>query len=109
MVLLATSLTVASCATTFALLTWEDVDKIATAISALAGIAAVGVAVWAALPGAGNAVRVSGTGKAVARNGGVAVSGFSGPASAAASASEVHTTGDAEASGGKATSGVSLS
>ncbi|WP_431919580.1 hypothetical protein [Nonomuraea jabiensis] len=109
MVLLVTCLVVAAFAATFALLTWEYANRVATTVSALAGIAAVGVAVWAALPGMGKKVRVSGTGKAMAHSGGVAISGLSGPASAADGLVEVDRTGDAEAFGGKATSGVSLS
>ncbi|MEV6040878.1 hypothetical protein AB0L65_57910 [Nonomuraea sp. NPDC052116] len=109
MVLLVTCLVVAAFAATFALLTWEYADRVATTVSALMGIAAVGVAVWAALPGTGKKVRVSGTGKAVAHSDGVAVSGLSGPASVADDLVEVDRTGDAEAFGGKATSGVSLS
>ncbi|MGP4101096.1 hypothetical protein [Nonomuraea sp. KM90] len=104
-----TCLIVAGFAILLVLLTWEDANKIATAVSATAGLAAVGVAVWAALPSSAKRVRVSGTGKATARAGGVAVSGLTGPLTASGGVLEVNRTGDAEASGGKATSGVSLS
>ncbi|REE96806.1 hypothetical protein [Thermomonospora umbrina] len=93
-------------AVVFLVLRWDDANKIATAVSALAGVAAVGVAVWAGLPavaGARGGVRVSRTGRATAGPGGRANTGLSagGPLPDDV---RVDRTGDAE--GGEANSGV---
>lgn len=109
-VLLITGLVVAGLGAAFAVLRWDDANRVATVASALATVAALGLAVWAALPGGrpGHTLRVSHTGKAVAGAGGTAVSGVSGSAGSATGDIDVHDTGDAEASGGgNATSGVS--
>lgn len=107
-VLAVTGVVVAVFGVVFAVLQWEQANRIATSVSALAGLAAVGVAVWAAFPGTATRVRVSNTGKAVSGRGGRAVSGVSGPAAAAGEV-VAEKTGDADASdGGEATSGVHL-
>ncbi|GAA3129838.1 hypothetical protein [Streptosporangium carneum] len=110
-VLAVTCVVVAVFGVVFTVIRWEQADRIATAVSALGALAAVGVAVWAALPGTGTRtrVRVSGTGKAVSGPGGQAVTGVSGAVAAAAGEIVVERTGDADASeGGDATSGVRL-
>ncbi|MGW4423839.1 hypothetical protein [Streptosporangium sp. NPDC004631] len=108
-VLAVTGVVVAVFGVVFAVLQWEQANRIATSVSALAGLAAVGVAVWAAFPGTATRIRVSNTGKAVSGRGGRAVSGVSGSASAAVGEVVAEGTGDADASdGGEATSGVHL-
>lgn len=95
----------------FAVLGWDRANTAASVVSALAGVAAVGVAVWAAWPaasGGGGGIRVSGTGKAVARGGGRANTGVSGRADAMPGRVEVTRTGDAEAGNGDANTGVDL-
>lgn len=71
--LVASGVVVAVLAVLFLVLEWDDANKIATSVSALAGVAAVGVAVWAAWPVVAegrSGVRVSRTGKATAGPGG---------------------------------------
>jgi len=93
-------------------LSWDRASRMATVVSALAAVAAVGIAVWAALrgsEGSGRAVRVSNTGSAVAGRGGVAVSGVAGQLAESPTAIHVEVTGVADASGGgEAVSGVRL-
>ena len=90
-------------------LTWDEANKVAVVVSALATVAAVGVAVWAALPHGGTTawLRVSKTGKAKAGMNGVANSGFEGLAGAPQHDVKVTKTGEAE--GGGANTGVRLS
>jgi hypothetical protein len=114
MVLVATGGLVAVLAVVLMLLRWDSANKIATVVSAVAAVAAVGVAIWAAVPitSAGKGVRVSRTGRAVAGAGGRANSGFTGPAASGSSDVLVDRTGDADAStgkGGNANSGIELS
>jgi len=106
-----TAAVVAVLAVVFAVVRWEDANKIASAVSALAGLAAVGVGVWAGLPAvsSGRRVRVSRTGRATARGGGRANTGMTGPASALPEDVRVERTGDADASGGgDANTGIQL-
>ena len=93
---------------------WGMASRIAIVVSALAAVAAVGVAVWAALPAASSGseagVRVSRTGRAVTGSTGQANSGVTGPASAMTGPVQADRTGDASASGGgDANTGVQLS
>jgi hypothetical protein len=108
--LILTCLAVAILGMWLAFVEWGDASKVATVVSALGAVAAVGVAVWAALraPSAGGVVVVSRTGRATSRAGGRAVTGFSGRAGGAAGSSSVRVedTGDADSSGGDAISGV---
>ncbi|WFE93565.1 hypothetical protein [Micromonospora sp. WMMD987] len=78
--LLITCLAVAGLAATFAIVGWDETGRMASAVSALAAVAAVGVAVWAALDARrdDSAIEVSGTGDAEARDGGRANTGLSG-------------------------------
>jgi hypothetical protein len=90
---------------------WSSASEIATVVSALAAVAAVGVAVWAALPGAGEGggAQASRTGRAVARGKSIAVSGLVVSGRRSSGRFEARRTGDADASGGgEATSGVRL-
>lgn len=103
-----TGLMVAGLGVAFAVLARDRAGRIATVVSALAAVAAVGVAVWAALPGRRSGVVVRDTGKATATGGGVAVSGVRGAAVDTPGHIEVDHTGDAQANGGgDAVSGVS--
>jgi hypothetical protein len=92
------------------LLRWDSANKIGVVVSALAAVAAVGVAIWAAFPAAsGMSVRVLRTGRATAGPGGRANSGVSGPADSFPSDVLVDRSGDADASkGGDANSGIQL-
>lgn len=104
--LVASGVVVAVLAVLFLVLEWDDANKIATSVSALAGVAAVGVAVWAAWPVVAegrSGVRVSRTGKATAGPGGRANTGLSAGGSVPDGV-RVDRTGDAE--GGDANSGV---
>jgi hypothetical protein len=100
--ILITCLVVAVLAIVLVVVRWDDASRIATIISALAAVAAVGVAVWAALAPTGARARASKTGAAVARGrGSRANTGVTGPAGAA------EQTGDARAAeGGSANSGI---
>jgi hypothetical protein len=108
MVIVVTAAVVVVVAVVLAVLRWDEANKLASALSALAGLAAVGVGVWAALPGSAlGRIRASRTGKAVARRGGSANTGVSGKGDAAGDVRADHT-GDADASGGDANTGVRL-
>ncbi|WP_124778364.1 hypothetical protein [Micromonospora inaquosa] len=106
LVLLITGLLVAALATSFVALRWDSADRIATAVSALAGLAGVGVALWAALPAARSGVRARETGAARARGTGYANSGIDVPVGDT-TPMEVAGTGEATAGdGGQAISGI---
>jgi hypothetical protein len=90
----------------FTLVQWDQASRLATMVSALAAVAGIGVAVWAALPGRASALKAFHTGKATAVDGGVAVSGVK---TSGSHSGELHAerTGDATAKGdGQATSGI---
>lgn len=120
-VVLGTGVVLAALAGVFVVVGWDRAIRISTVVSALAAVAAVGVAVWAAWPVVRSrsdlsrrprsepelTVRVSGSGTATARGHGSSVSGASGPATSAPNRVEAVKTGDADASGGgDATSGI---
>lgn len=109
-VLVVTCLAVAALGGVFAFVRWEQAAHVATVVSALVAVAALGVAVWAGLPGSRPAaLRVSNTGEARAGAGGTAVSGLTGPATTGRGTVEVEHTGPADATGGgDAVSGVRL-
>ncbi|WP_406062927.1 hypothetical protein [Micromonospora sp. NBC_00860] len=105
-VLLITGLLVAVLATAFIVLRWDSADRIATGVSALAGLAGVGVALWAALPAVRSGVRARETGATRARGAGYANSGIDAPAGDT-TPMEVSRTGDATAGdGGQAITGI---
>ncbi|MCC5582156.1 hypothetical protein IMZ11_41845 [Microtetraspora sp. AC03309] len=106
-----TALVVAVLALAFFLMQWDTANKVATAVSALAGLAAVGIAVWAGWPlgPGGKSVHVSKTGCAVTQGSGSANAGFAGKANEVPDRLRVDRTGDAKASGGgDANSGIRL-
>lgn len=108
--LVVTCALVAALGVWFAIVRWDDANKVATTISALGAVAAVGVAVWASLrgPQADGVVTASDTGRAAAEGGGAAITGISGKVTTASSLRAANT-GDAEASGGgNAVTGVWL-
>ncbi|MER6513311.1 hypothetical protein ABT158_41325 [Nonomuraea sp. NPDC001636] len=109
-VLAGTAVVVAVLAVVFAVLGWDWADKAASVVSALAGVAALGVAVWAAWPVAsgGGSVRVSHTGRATTSGAGRANTGFSGRASAVPGRVRVKRTGQASSDDGDANTGVDL-
>jgi hypothetical protein len=108
-VLVLTCLLVAGLGGWFAVARWDEANKVATMASALGAVAAVGVAVWVALrePGPRGSIRVSRTSRAAAGKGGRANTGVRGNAVDAGSVRVEHT-GDAEAIGGDANTGVQL-
>jgi hypothetical protein len=105
-VLIATCLLVAVLGAWLALVGWEDGDKIATSASALAAVAAVGVAVWAALRTSqgGTSLMASRTGNATTEAG-TANTGVSTKADMKGSR-RAERTGDARSSNGDANTGV---
>lgn len=109
-VLMATAGVVAVLAVLLVLLRWDSANKIAVVVSALAAVAAIGVAIWAALPTvSGKGMRVSRTGRATAGPGGLANSGVLGPADSLPNNVQVERTGDAHASDdGEANTGIQL-
>lgn len=106
-VLIVTLFAVSALGVWIAVVTWDEANKIAVVTSALAAVAAVGVAVWAALRGARStsSIDVSRTGDAVSTGGGRANTGFRGKARRTSSV-RVRDTGRAEADGGDANTGV---
>lgn len=103
-----TCLIVAAMGTWFALARWDDANKVAAVTSALAAVAAVGVAIWAALhtgSGAdGPRVRIRNSGDAVAGPDGSANSGVRG----AGKSQSVKVMRTGKAQGRDANSGVEL-
>jgi hypothetical protein len=111
-VLTATASFVVGLAILMVIFRWDSANKIAVVVSALAAVAAVGVAIWAALPvmSSDKGIQVSRTGRATAGSGGHANTGFSGPANSLPDSAVVDQTGEANASNGKdANSGIQLS
>lgn len=110
--LLATCVAVAAVGVVFVVVRWDVANRVATMASALGAVAAVGVAVWAALPsrGAGASgsavVRAERTGRAVAGRGGVATSGVRVNGLVDRSLQARHTGVADAAGGGDATSGI---
>jgi hypothetical protein len=111
-VLVVTSGVVAGLATWLAAASWDQASRVATVASALAAVAAVGVAVWAAVrgPAAGSgSVKVSDTGTAVAGRQGLANTGARMRRWAGVGRVRAQHTGDAVASdGGDTNTGVRL-
>ncbi|NEB40884.1 hypothetical protein G3I54_35415 [Streptomyces sp. SID14515] len=101
-----TGLAVAVLAGALSFLSWDRADQVAGVISAVVGVAALGVGVYGALgPPRGPDVQVKATGGAMSR-GGEANTGFIAPASTGTpGAVSVSDTGDAEADGGNANTG----
>jgi hypothetical protein len=112
-VLVSTCATVAVLAVLFLVLARDTANVLANVISALAGVAAIGVGVWAVFhqQSGSAAVRVSRTGPATSGRSGTAVSGFRGPSGGLpAGGVVIEDTASADASeGGDAVSGADLS
>nr|WTA69999.1 hypothetical protein OHB51_12940 [Micromonospora sp. NBC_00855] len=87
-------------------MTWVQVSQWASVASALAGLAAVGVAIWAALTGSKSVARASHTGKATVRGIGTANTGVMGPASSVAEPATAERTGAAEVGEGEANTAI---
>lgn len=109
-VLVVTCVVVAGLAVVFGVVQWDRANRIAVVVSALAAVAAVGVAVWAALPSrTGTTVTADGTGDAVAGKGGTANTGVKVSATGLPNRVEAKRTGKADASwGGDANTGIDL-
>jgi hypothetical protein len=111
-VLITTAGVVAVLAVFLVALRWDSANKLAVVVSAVSAAAAVGVAIWAALPtvsASAKGVRVARTGRATAGPGGRANSGVSGTAGSLPVDALVEKTGDADASnGGDANSGIQV-
>lgn len=112
-VLIVTCLVVAGLAGWFLIAKWDQGDRVATALSALTGVAAVGVAIWAGLRSQGTeasgSVRVSRSGDAVAGRDGSANSGVRARLDKSSGRMRVDRSGDAQASaGGETNTGVRL-
>jgi cytosine/uracil/thiamine/allantoin permease len=113
--LVVTCAVVAGLGVWFAVAKWDQANKAATVASALAAVAAVGVAVWTALrassgrTGSRRTIRAAGTGKATATGAGSsAVSGVRGTAGNEGPV-RARNTGEAQADdGGSAVTGVDL-
>lgn len=99
--LLITCVIVAGFGGWFAASRWEDTNRVASVVSALAAVAAVGVAVWAAVRTGKvkTSVTVTKTGKGTARQRGQANTGVQGSLAGAADTLRVTDSGDATASG----------
>jgi hypothetical protein len=108
-VLVGFSLLVAGLTGYFAVAHWEQGNKVATVVSALAAVAAVGVATWAALRGSApvRSMRVSRTGDAESKGKGNANTGFQGRSIKPGSLKVDHT-GDAKAADGDTNTGGQL-
>lgn len=103
-VLYVTCAVVAGLCGAFALLNWDSAVRWATVIAAVAAVAAIGVAVWAAIRGP-SGVQASNTGSATAGPGGKANTGIRGKVDSA----KVTRTGDAKAGkDGEANTGITL-
>ncbi|MFF5313087.1 hypothetical protein [Streptomyces massasporeus] len=103
-VLVTTVLVLAVFAGVLSLLSWDRANQVAGIVSAVVGVAALGVGVCALLaPTGSTSVQVSRTGRATATSGGDANTGA--VASSSAGAVSVGETGEARADGGSANTG----
>ncbi|MCT9114227.1 hypothetical protein ACFWD7_49340 [Streptomyces mirabilis] len=103
-VLVTTVLVLGVFAGALSLLSWDRANQVAGVVSAVVGVAALGVGVCALLaPSGSTSVQVSRTGRATATGGGDANTGV--VASSSAGAVSVGETGDARADGGSANTG----
>jgi hypothetical protein len=108
-ILVVTLLVVAGLGFWFAVARWDDASKVASVLSALAGVAAVGVAAWAALRVSTPASRITvkGTGDATSDSG-EANTGVRGTSVPEGSTVKIQKTGDARTTGGDANTGLHL-
>jgi hypothetical protein len=113
--IIVTCVVVAGLTGSFAFLQWDQASRLATVVAALAAVAAVGVAVWAALRGTGSSIagiEARGTGDAIVNSGGNANTGVkAGADSEAPRAQDIRAidTGRASATRhGRANTGIDL-
>ncbi|MEV4210101.1 hypothetical protein [Micromonospora sp. NPDC049662] len=108
-ILVITLLAVAGLGFWFSVARWDDASKIASALSAMAGIAAVGVTVWAALRGTATSSKytVKNSGNASSSSGD-ANTGVRGKADPAALSVKIRNSGDAESKDGNSNTGLHL-
>ncbi|MGH3176679.1 MAG: hypothetical protein ACRDPF_22805 [Streptosporangiaceae bacterium] len=111
MALLATAVVVVVLAAIFMVVRWDTANELAVVISALAAVASLGVAVWAALPAvSGRGIRAIRTGQATVGAGGEANTGYKGPSGVQPGEITVDRSGDASApEGGSANTGIEQS
>lgn len=110
-VLVITCLVVAGLAVWFVVARWDTANKVAAAVGALAAVAAIGVAIWAALRGPSQSavLQVHKTGDAIAHGGRANAGIHVGTGGALPSEARATRTGRAEASeGGSANTGIDL-
>lgn len=112
-VLVVTCSIVAVLAASFLSLQWDQANRLATSVSALAGVAAVGVAVWAVLSARKNSgapsLKVKRTGNAEATGDGRSNTGIRARRGEVPGDLDVRRSGDATSSGrGDASSGIDL-
>ncbi|WP_157517549.1 hypothetical protein [Micromonospora rifamycinica] len=105
MVLLVTGALVAVLALSFVVLRADTADLVATAVSAVAAVAGVGVALWAALAPTRPGLRAEKTGRVTTTRHGYGVSGIDAPADDDTPMS-ASATGDVETDGGVGISGI---
>ncbi|MGC3862330.1 hypothetical protein ACPSM1_19330 [Micromonospora chersina] len=108
-ILVITLVVVAGLGFWFSVARWDDTSKIASVLSALAGVAAVGVAVWAALRGTATSaeVTVKDSGNASSDSGDTNT-GMRGKAAPAGLSVKIKNSGDADSRNGSSNTGVHL-
>jgi hypothetical protein len=108
-ILVVTLLVVAGLGFWFSVARWDDASKIAAVLSALAGIAAVGIAAWAALRGSATSskITVKDSGSATSDSGD-ANTGVRGNAGTPGFSVKIENSGDAESKDGNSNTGLHL-
>ncbi|RAO00784.1 hypothetical protein [Micromonospora noduli] len=108
-VLVITLLVVAGLGFWFSVARWDDASKIASVLSALAGIAAVGVAVWAALRGTAVSSKtiIKSSGNATSDSGD-ANTGVKGKSVPSGISVKIEKSGDAKSKDGNSNTGLHL-
>lgn len=109
LVLILTAAVVACLGAWFVLASWDHANRVATVLSALGALAAIGVAIWAALRGSSvrSSINAKGTGDATAMGSSSANTGIRVSKSDHSGRMEVKDTGKARADdGGDANSGI---
>lgn len=108
-ILVITLLVVAGMGFWFSVARWDDASKIAAVLSALAGIAAVGVAAWAALRGTpiSSKITVKSSGDATSDSGD-ANTGVRGKAAPSGLSVKINNSGEAKSKDGNSNTGLHL-
>ena len=106
-ILVVTLLVVAALGFWFAVAKWDDVNRVAVVLSAVAGVAAVGVALWAAVRGFSQdrKISISSTGQANSDDGD-ANSGMRGKSALPDTPIEIRDTGPAKSRKGNSNTGL---